>query len=174
METEGHGRRGAAGLSCTGGRSQDRAGDGESGRLDLRGMERRCATAALLPRQPDPGSPAQEARGARRGRRRYPSGCSRGTRLWRWCGCSCPRAATRRGGGRAHRHPSEPHRGPRLSAAHESRHRRRRARSADDVRGPAYPRGVRGCRVAGRARRTARRRTRAELDGREEADRAQD
>ena len=31
METEGHGRRGAAGLSCTGGRSQDRAGDGESG-----------------------------------------------------------------------------------------------------------------------------------------------
>ena len=79
----------------------------------------RRATAALLSRQPDPGPAAQEARGARRGRRRYPpralAGRDRGD------GAGVPAREHQRGaGGRAYRHPFESHRGPWLSAAHES------------------------------------------------------
>ena len=76
-------------------RSPSRAG-GRAGHGPPAAATRR-ATAALLPRQPDPGPAAQEARGARRGRRRYPSRALPRRDRGDAGGCSCPRAATKRG-----------------------------------------------------------------------------
>ena len=43
MWAEGHRNRGATGLWCTGGRSQDSVGDGEAGSSAADARQRRCA-----------------------------------------------------------------------------------------------------------------------------------